>query len=68
MHHKRRRRKNKRAGARSSKLWKLNGMNKWAKHLAKAADMRQFISGPDEDGEREVDPCHNFPVPFQRWP
>lgn len=56
MHHKRRRRRNLRAGCKMCKPWKVNGVNKWAKEMARASDRRRRIEGPDEHGDREGSP------------
>ena len=48
MHHKRKKRRNLRAGCKMCKPWKINGVNKWAKHQAKASDFRRRQEdGPD---------------------
>jgi hypothetical protein len=68
MHHKRKKRRNLRAGCKMCKPWKQNGVNKWSKRMARASDFRNLTEGPDEDGEREVDLPHNIPVLFFPWP
>jgi hypothetical protein len=42
MHHKRRRPRNLRAGCKMCKPWKINGVNKWSKDLARASDYRRL--------------------------
>ena len=53
MHHKRKRRRNLRAGCKMCKPWKVNGVNKWNKDMARASDRRRRIEGPDDRGDRE---------------
>lgn len=48
MHHKRRRPRSTRAGCKMCKPWKKNGVNKRAKHVARASDFRRLQDdGPD---------------------
>ena len=54
MHHRRKRRRSVRAGCKMCKPWKLNGVNKWSKGMARAADRRRIIKGPDDEGSREA--------------
>jgi hypothetical protein len=56
MHHKRRRRRNLRAGCKMCKPWKVNGVNKWSKQMARASDLRRRVRGPDDNGDREKYP------------
>jgi hypothetical protein len=53
MHHKRKKRRNLRAGCKMCKPWKVNGVNKWRRDMAKAADRRRLVEGPDDHGARE---------------
>lgn len=57
MHHKRKRRRNLRAGCKMCKPWKVNGVNKWAKEMGRHADRKRLAEGPDDYGDREQDPC-----------
>jgi hypothetical protein len=56
MHHKRRRRRNLRAGCKMCKPWKINGVNKWAKELGRHSDRKRLAEGPDDHGERQLPP------------
>lgn len=56
MNHKRKRRRNLRAGCKMCKPWKVNGVNKWAKEMARASDRRRIIRGPDDEGTRQKAP------------
>lgn len=49
MHHKRKKRRNLRAGCKMCKPWKINGVNKWAKNQAKPSDFRRRQSDGSGD-------------------
>jgi hypothetical protein len=55
MHHKRRRKRSKRAGCKMCKPWKSNGVNKWSKRMGRHSDRKRLVVEPDEgvwDGVR----------------